>query len=458
MKRIKLLNIFKANGSRKEGENNISLATNPWEEIKFLYPLCRSLISDGTRKTLDYLEKKNEITKREFFKSGRKIGGWTVPDEWVINDAYLEHIETGKRFAEFKKSNLHIMGYSEPYDGKMTKEELESKIYTLKDFPEATPYSTSYYRKDWCFCMSHNEWMTMPKGLYNVKIDSDYKKTALEISQGTIRGELKNEILFSSYVCHPSMCNNELSGPIVLNAIARYIRSNYKKPILTYRFALVPETIGTICFLSKYGNRLKKRLLAGFNLSCIGDERDYSYVQTPDSNTLADEIMRVMVKEEREGSAYTYMQRGSDERQYCSPKMGLPVVTVCRSKFGTFKEYHTSKDDMTIVTKKGLEQSIDLLKTVVDAIECCLYPQSTSTYEPFLRDCGLIGSQSTVSSCVKGNVYLNIIALSNGKRSIFEICSMCNIKVKEGILLVKKLKEKGLVSNNNKINKINKSL
>ena len=251
-----------------------------------LFPICRSITGDGIQKTMKYFEKLNPSLKRIKFKSGSKVFDWTVPPEWSINNAYIKH-SSGKKFADFKKNNLHLVNLSIPINKYIKKKDLIKKIHTLKNFKNAIPYVTSYYKRDWGFCLSYNEKKKLPDGNYKILIDSEIKKGNLHLSHAILKGKKKNEIFFSSYVCHPSMANNELSGPVVLNALLKYIKTNYKKTKYTYRFVLLPETIGSIAYLSRYKNILKKRVMMGFNLSCLGDNKAYSIIKGPDKDDLS---------------------------------------------------------------------------------------------------------------------------------------------------------------------------
>ena len=258
---------------------------------KDLFPICRSITGDGTRKTLSYFKKLNSEFKRLKFKTGQKVFDWVIPKEWNIKDAYIEH-ESGKKFAEFKKCNLHIVGYSKRVNKTMPRNKLLSQIYTQKDQPDSIPYVTSYYKETWGFCLSENQKKKLPYGNYKVIIDSELKKGNLELSHAIFKGKSKKEIFFSSYVCHPSMANNELSGPVLLNAIMLYIKTSYPKSKYTYRFVLLPETIGSIAYLSKFMKVMKSNTLCGFSLSCVGDERGYCYTSSRKGNTLADDAIK----------------------------------------------------------------------------------------------------------------------------------------------------------------------
>ena len=270
---------------------------------KILFPICRSLTGKGTQKTLRFFKKINNEFKLIRFKSGTKVFDWKIPLEWNIRDAYIQH-SNKKKFAEFKKNNLHVVGYSSPINKIINKKDLLKNIYTQKNQPNAIPYVTSYYKKRWGFCMSENMKKKLPNGKYKVLIDSNLKKGFLELMEAKIKGNSKKEIFFSSYVCHPSMANNELSGPVLLNAILKYIKKNYLKRKFSYRFVLLPETIGPIAYLSRFKSQLKKNIICGFNLTCVGDERAYTMIETPNGDTLADRALKFSLKDKKNFKKY----------------------------------------------------------------------------------------------------------------------------------------------------------
>ena len=292
---------------------------------KDLYPICRSITGKGTEETLKYFKKLNPEFKIINFKSGSRVFDWKIPKEWNIKNSYIQH-ESGKKYAEFKKSNLHVVGYSTPINKWMSKKKLLENIFTQKDQPNSIPYVTSYYKKRWGFCLSEKEKKKLPSGNYRAFINSSLKNGNLKLSHAILKGKSKKEIFFSSYVCHPSMVNNELSGPVLLNAIMKYIKKNYKKRKFSYRFVLLPETIGSIAYLSKYQKEMKKNILCGYNLTCVGDTRAYSYVRSRDGNSISDFYMDKYLKKMKNFKKYEYIDRGSDERQYCSPSVDLPIL------------------------------------------------------------------------------------------------------------------------------------
>ena len=410
---------------------------------KDLFPLCRSLTGDGTRKTLRYFQNINNEFKILNFKSGKKVFDWSIPLEWNIKDAYIEH-NSKKRFAEFKKNNLHILGYSMPVNKVIKKEELLKHIYSQKDQPNSIPYVTSYYKKRWGFCMTENTKKKLPSGNYKVLINSTLSKGIMEIMHAKISGKSKKEIFFSSYVCHPSMANNELSGPVLLNAIMQYLKAKYPKSFYSYRFVLLPETIGSIAYLSKFKNILKKNVICGFNLTCVGDEREYSVINSPEGNTLADYSLESALIGKKNVKSYSFLHRASDERQYCAPNIDLPLCRFSKSK--DYPEYHTDKDDFKVVTEKGLDQSLDVFKDIIDAFETGLYPKTKILCEPNLGKRNLYPTISQKGSYNNELVMrMDLIALSNGKNSIFKISKLLNKNLNTVCREYKLLKLKGLL-------------
>ena len=409
---------------------------------KHLYPFCRSITGEGTRKTLSFFEKINPEFKRKKYRSGAKVFDWEIPNEWNIEDAYIQH-STGKKFAEFKKNNLHIVGYSEPINKYISKEKLLKKIYSLKNQPSFIPYVTSYYNKDWGFCMSENDKKKLPRGKYKIVIKSSLKKGFLELSDCILKGKSKKEIFFSSYICHPSMANNELSGPVLVNALIKYVKKFYKKRRYTYRFVLLPETIGSITYLSRFHKVLKKNMLAGFNLSCVGDEKNYTQVFTPNKKTIADSALYSSLIGKKNVRNLSFKYRGSDERQYCSPLINLPVTAFYRSKY--FNEYHTNKDDFKLVTAKGLGESFEVIKNIIDTFEEGIFTKNIIKCEPFMSKRKLYRnlSKKDLYDEKSQNTRMNLIAFSDGKRNIFEIAKELNVplsKILKEYKLLKKFK------------------
>ena len=390
---------------------------------KDLYKLPRSLTGKGVVKTLEYIQEIIPIEIKQV-KSGTKVFDWTVPPEWNIRDGYVIEISTGKKVIDFKSHNLHVVGYSEPIQDELSFEELERNLYYLKDQPDAIPYITSYYSKRWGFCLSFNDFKKLDKNSrFRVFIDSEFKENGnLTYGELIIKGEVEEEIFFSSYVCHPHMVNNELSGPSVLTGIAQHYISgeNY----YTKRFVLVPETIGSLVYLNSNLAIMKDKIIAGFNISCVGDQRMWGYLPSRNGMTLTDKLVKFVFKDL--GIKYKkfcwYEDRGSDERQYCMPGIDLPVVNVTRSKWDEYQEYHTSLDNFDLVTKKGLDQSFDFYLNCVKVLEVNRKYVLKVLGEPQLGKRGLYPNVSHKNTWIKVKTLCNVISMCDGENDLIDIC------------------------------------
>ena len=412
--------------------------------IKDLFFMPRSIMGESTRKTLGYIKKNVSKMKIMKFKTGKKVFDWVVPEEWNIKDAYIKE-PNGKKVLDFKKNLLSIVYHSSPVKKWINKKELLKKIHCDEKLPNATPYVTSYYKKSWGFCLSKNKLKNLNKKKYYVCIDSEFKKGFLEIGEFYKKGRKKDEIFFSTYICHPAMANDNLSSVAVQIFLINYLEKTYPKSNFSYRFVFLPETIGSISYLSKKISTLKKNMIMGFALSCLGDNNQYSIISSRNGDKPSDIALDSALMDKKKLVKYSYLDRGSDERQYCYPGVDLPVSGFCRSKFHSFKEYHTDQDNLNYVTEKGLKNSFKVLKNIIDALESKnFYPKNKFLCEPNLGKRGLI---STIGKKFyqKGKSIKNFLVYADGKRNLFEISRKIKLDLSDTIKITEKLHENKLI-------------
>ena len=390
-----------------------------------LWPINRSLTGEGVRKTLDILKREITELKIKTVPSGFKAYDWKVPQEWKVNSAWIETPD-GEKICEFSKNNLHLVGYSKHFKGSLTLAELQNHLHSIEDNPNAIPYVTSYYQSAWGFCIKQNDRNKLKKGVYKVNVDTNHFDGELNYGEIVIKGKSKKEVLFSTYICHPSMGNNELSGPLVSQALVKIINKN-KNNFFTYRFIFIPETIGAIVYIKKNLKFLKKNLKAGFVITCVGDEGEFSYIPSRYGNTYADKLAKNILQESYPNfKQYSFLDRGSDERQFCSPKIDLPVCSVTKTKYGTFKEYHTSDDNLNFISSKGLSESIEFYLKIILLNEKNAIPEVKTFCEPQLGKSGLYSHISKSGSSMKSRDFLNVVAYSNGHDDLIKIAKKIN--------------------------------
>lgn len=333
--------------------------------LRQLYPICRSITGDGVRKTLNILRDHIPLEIREV-PTGTRVLDWTIPKEWNIEDAYIKD-PNGKKIVDFKKSNLHVMSYSCPVSGIIPLQELKKHLHTLENYPDWIPYLTTYYNERWGFCMSHHDAEKLIDGDYEVKIESGFRDGSLTYGEYYLKGESEEEVLFSTYLCHPSLCNDNLSGVVLLAHLAKFLTGIKLK--YSYRFLFIPETIGAITWLYQNEKHLPN-IRFGLVATCVGDPGISTYKKSRGSVNTIDKIVQKVLEDSGDPfKIIDFFPSGSDERQFCSPGFNMPVGSLMRTPYAQFPEYHTSADNLNFVTAKHLADSFRKYTEVIYTIE-----------------------------------------------------------------------------------------
>ena len=410
-----------------------------------LWPITRSITGNGVRETLSIIQQEiSNLTIHEV-PTGTQCFDWKIPKEWNIKDAYIIDPD-GKKIIDFQDSNLHVVSYSTPINQTVPLAELQEHLHSLPEQPNAIPYVTSYYEERWGFCLTENQRKTLKEGNYQVCINSELSDGSLTYGELIIHGKSEKEVFLSTYVCHPSMANNELSGPAVTTYLAKWIKSQPRE--YTYRIIFIPETIGSICYLSKNLDVMKKNIIAGYNISCVGDDNAYSYLPSRDEDTISDKIALHVLKHTcPDFIKYTYLDRGSDERQYCSPGVDLPIASVMRTKYGAYKEYHTSLDNLSYISPEGLFGSYKVLISCIECIESNKIYKATVLCEPQMGRRDLrptLGSSTSIAADVK--LMSDILVYADGTHDLLSMANKFEVTIHKvlesvNILLDKKLIE-----------------
>lgn len=392
-----------------------------------LWTYNRSLTGEGVRQTLQAIQSHLPELAICGIPSGTPVFDWTVPREWCVKQAYIL-APGGKKVCDFAENNLHLVGYSVPFRGRLSLDALQSHLYSLPELPDAIPYITSYYKERWGFCLSHRQREQLPAGDYEVVIESELFDGVLNYGELVLKGESEQEIFLSTYVCHPSMANNELSGPAVVTFLAKWL-STLATRRYTYRIIFIPETIGSISYLSRHHREMKARVIAGFNVTCIGDDRAYSFLPSRRGDTLSDRVAQhVLAWIDPAFVRYGWRDRGSDERQYCAPGIDLPVASIMRTKYGRYPEYHTSLDNLTeVVTPAGLQGGYTALQRSLELLENNEVLQVQVLCEPQMGKRGLYPTLSTKSSGQQVRQMMDLISYCDGQYSLLDIAEKLEV-------------------------------
>ena len=410
-----------------------------------LFPICRSITGDGFRQSLAII--REQVPEMQVFEvpTGTQVFDWTVPREWNIRGGWIRK-KNGETVIDIRDNNLHVLGYSVPVHKTVSREELLEHVYTQPEQPDWIPYVTSYYKERWGFCMSERQKQQLTDDEYEVCIDSTLADGSLTYGELIVPGKTDEEVFFSTYLCHPSMANNELSGPCLMTALIRYVQS-LKSRRYTYRFIIVPETIGSITYLSRHLQTMQQHVKAGFVLSCVGDDRTYSMVSTKYEDTLADRVLENVLRfHYPDYIRYSFMKRASDERQYGSAGVGLPVCAFCRSKYHEYPEYHTSADDLSLISPEGLQGSYEVMVKVIDALEHNRHYCMTVPCEPQLGKRGLYPTIQQKGTYDAFRALQHFTAYADGRNDLIDISNFIGTPVDQLIPIVGKLMEHQLLT------------
>jgi aminopeptidase-like protein len=420
-----------------------------------LFPILRSITGPGLRKSLDIFARYMPLSV-EVVPSGTRVFDWEVPPEWQLNAARLIG-PGGGVIADADVCNLHVMNYSAPVDALLSREELDAHLHSLPSNPDAIPYVTSYYARKWAFCLKHSVRQALPKGEYRALIDSRFVEGGVPFAECLLPGESEAEILLSSYLCHPSLANNELSGPLVLLGLYQRLK-RWPRRRYSYRFVLNPETIGSLCYLYRRGQHLVRHMVAGLVLTCLGGPVDgLSYKMSRRGDSVLDGTVSAVAEARRIRIRAFDPTCGSDERQYCSPGFNLPMGQIARTVYADYDGYHNSLDDKAFMSIDSVVRSIDEIEGLLRTAEIAGHFRNLSPYgEPQLARRGLYPNVNAASTWKTSNDtladarrfldrLLTVLSYADGKHTMLDIAARMSVPIEEFRPIVEKLEEASLL-------------
>ena len=361
-----------------------------WGLIERLFPIHRTLVNDGFLESLEIIREKVDLNILKY-DSGMEVWDWIIPDDWDVKEAYIAD-SRGNKLIDFRNSNLHLAAYSIPFTGKLTKKELSEHILTLPDYPEAIPYNTLYYKKnDWKFCIAHNEWEKFKDGeIYNIHIDVEIKSGKLCIGEYYLPGKTTKEIIITSYLCHPSTANDNLSGVAVTVEAMKHL-SKIKNRRYSYRFLIFPESIGSTTYLATHEDQLGD-IIGGYVMTCCGDLGPMAYKKSYSGDSIIDKAAEYVIGQKygkSNSNIRDFWLNGSDEQKFNAPGVRLPVGSFMRTPYSEFREYHTSKDNLDFISREKLYDSLDTLLKTIFVLDNNLKLKNNYKGEPFLSKHGI---------------------------------------------------------------------
>lgn len=418
-----------------------------------LFPLCRSITGDGLRETLRILGETVSTMHVTEVPSGTPVFDWTIPKEWRIRGAHLAD-ESGRHIIDFRDSNLHVVGYSAPVDKRLSFAELQPHIHSLPSLPDAIPYRTSYYKENWGFCMTQKQRDRLdPQATYHAVIDSELFAGSLSIGEAKLAGTSGNEYLISTYCCHPSLANDNLSGPVVTALLYKELAK--RKLRHSYRFVFIPETIGAVAYCALNPEDVR-RMAGGFVVTSCGGRGQFGIKETYRGGHIIDRAARLALRDAGiDPVIYAFVPDGSDERQYSSPGFRLPVATIAKDKYYEYDYYHTSLDDLNFVSGEALAGSLQLYLDAIEILERNVTVQSLNpNCEPQLGRRGLYPQtggglnhpsqqRTTIENEVEAISW--IMFLADGGHDLMAIAERTGFRFRDIAFVARKLADHGLL-------------
>jgi aminopeptidase-like protein len=408
--------------------------------MRELFPINRSLTGEGVRSTLAIIGRRLPLEIVET-PTGTRIFDWTVPREWNVHEAWIE-VPDGRRVADFATSNLHLLGYSVPIDASLSLDELRPHLFTHPQDPDLIPYRTAYWAETWGFCLSRREFERLPDGEYRVHIGATLDEGALSYGELRLPGTSDEEFLLTTYLCHPSLANDNLSGIAVLAALGEVLRKRRLR--YTYRLLWSPGTLGPLCWLHRNEDRLG-RIRHGLVVSCVGDPGPFTFKQSRHGDAEIDLASAYVLRASGMAHAIrSWTPLGGDERQFCSPGFDLPVGAFSRTPADSFPQYHSSADNLDFVRPEALEQSLEMLLGIVDLVERNETYVNLAPYgEPQLGRRGFYRGVGGGSS--EEEALLWVLSLSDGTCTLLDIADRSGLSFDEIVRAAEQLEAHGLV-------------
>jgi aminopeptidase-like protein len=392
-----------------------------------LYPICRSITGNGVRQTLRLIKQRIELDWHEV-PSGTRVFDWEVPPEWNIEDAWIGDPD-GRRIAGFRAHNLHILNYSEPVRTSLPLEQLKPKLYSIPAHEDWIPYRTSYYRRQWGFCLAHRELLRLRPGNYQVVVDSSLRPGSLTYAECVLPGRSREEVLFFTHICHPSLANDNTSGMVIASALAEWLAARPRR--YSYRLVFAPGTIGSLCWLQRNERRLG-RVRHGLVLGLLADDAPFTYKMSRRGDCEIDRVVQYVTSGiDARSRVIPFEPYGYDERQLCSPAFNLPVGRLTRSVNDGYPQYHSSADNLELISAARLEQSLIVCQQVVECLESNRrYVNLSPKGEPRLGKRGLYGAVGGRSPAERERAMLWVLNQSDGGSSLLDIARRSGIDLR----------------------------